>query len=183
MYLFTNAPMKLHRGNLFLVGLMGAGKSTLGKPLSTILNKSFWDADSELEERSGRSIADIFTQDGEAFFRMQEEALLSELVSFENIVLATGGGVVLRENNREKLRNHGTVLYLCATPEILAQRLQRDCGNRPLLYGTTDMLERQRALYLERDVLYRQTAHLVFEESHGDTMDGALAAMQSLLAK
>lgn len=178
-----NAPMRLHRGNLFLVGLMGAGKTTLGKALAQMLSKTFLDSDHELEKRNGRLIADIFAQEGEAFFRVQEETLLNDLVLSENIILATGGGVVLHENNRKKLRDHGTVLYLHAAPETLAQRLQSDQGNRPLLCDVTDMLEKQNMLYQERDSLYRQTAHIVFDERADETMASALMALRSLLAK
>jgi shikimate kinase len=90
----------LHRGNLFLVGLPGAGKSTLGRQLARRLAKVFIDADTELEQRTGVSIPTIFEIEGEASFRDREEAILADLVSRTGIVLATGGGVVIRPANR-----------------------------------------------------------------------------------
>jgi Shikimate kinase len=175
--------MEHHRGNFFLVGLMGAGKTTLGKPLAQSLGKTFLDADDELEKREARSIPEIFAQNGEVFFREREEKLLREFVRSENIVLATGGGVVLREANRTLLMENGTVVYLRATPEILTQRLRHRQKNRPLLHDVDDMLERLQTLYRERDSLYQQTAHIVFEEQSDETLTSALATIQALLTR
>ena len=151
--------MLLRRGNLFLVGMPGCGKSTLGRVLARSLGKTFIDADHELEHRLGVSISTIFEIEGEEIFRNREEETLSRLVQRVDIVLATGGGVILRPPNRERLKNGGTVLYLHATPEITWERT-RHSKNRPLLQ-TSDPLARARQLYAQRDSLYRETADLV----------------------
>jgi shikimate kinase len=156
--------MRWHRGNVFLIGLMGAGKTTFGRWLAASLGKPFIDGDEELERRSGRAIPAIFEKEGEAFFRDCEQTLLMELVQREGIVLGTGGGVVLREVNREQLRINGTVIYLHATPEVLAKRLRGTTG-RPLLQAAEDPVVRLKELYEIRDPLYRQTAHCVIEST------------------
>ncbi|MBS0325888.1 MAG: shikimate kinase [Proteobacteria bacterium] len=153
--------MTLRRGNLFLVGMMGAGKSTLGRTLARRLDKRFVDADHELEARTGVAIATIFEVESEAGFRDREAMLCDELTELSGIVLATGGGVVLREASRRHLRERGTVLYLHAPPEILWQRL-RGSRHRPLLQ-TADPRSRLAELYAVRDPLYREVAHHVVE--------------------
>jgi shikimate kinase len=156
--------MQWHRGNLFLIGLMGAGKTTRGRCLAVSLNKIFIDCDAELEHRLGRTISDIFEKEGEASFRDREQTLLAELVQREGIVLSTGGGVVLREVNREQLRANGTVVYLHVTSDVLAKRL-RQATDRPLLRTTEDLAARLEELYAIRDPLYRKTAHCVIEST------------------
>ena len=146
---------------MFLVGMPGSGKSTLGRVLARNLGKTFVDADHELERRLGVSISTIFEIEGEETFRSREEETLARLVQRVDIVLATGGGAVLREPNRDRLRTGGTVLYLHATPETTFERT-RHSKNRPLLQ-TADPLARARALYAHRDPLYRETADLVIE--------------------
>jgi shikimate kinase len=162
------APVPLRRGNLFLVGLMGAGKSTLGRQLARRLHKRFVDADAELEQRLGVSISTIFEIEGEAGFRDREQAILADLTSLENIVLATGGGSVLRPVNRTCLQDNGTVLYLHAEPSTLYGRI-RHSRNRPLL-ETADPLARLGELYKQRDPLYRETATYVVESDRGEVM-------------
>jgi shikimate kinase len=156
--------MRWHRGNLFLVGLMGAGKTTRGRRLAALLDKSFIDCDAELERRLGCTISDIFEKEGEASFRDREQALLAELVQRGGIVLSTGGGVVLREVNREQLQANGTVVYLHAAPDVLAKRLRR-ATDRPLLRTSEDLITRLEKLYETRDPLYRQAAHRVIESA------------------
>ena len=153
--------MHLHRGNLFLVGLPGAGKSTLGRQLARRLGKTFVDADAELERKLGVTIPTIFEIEGEAVFRDREEAMLVELTALSNIVLATGGGVVIRPANRERLRNGGTVVYLHAQPAALRERTRRS-RHRPLL-NTADPAARLVELYAARDALYREVADVVIE--------------------
>ncbi|MFO1322630.1 MAG: shikimate kinase [Burkholderiales bacterium] len=160
--------MPLHRGNLFLVGLPGAGKSTLGRQLARRLAKRFVDADAELEQRLGVSIPTIFEIEGEAGFRDREEATLAELTRMDGIVLSTGGGAVLRPANRLRLRENGTVLYLHAEPTTLWSRI-RHSRNRPLLQ-TADPLARLAELYAQRDGLYRETADHVVESDRGEVM-------------
>ena len=156
-----NAPVQLHRGNLFLVGLPGAGKSTLGRQLARRLGRRFVDADHELERRLGVSIPTIFEIEGEAVFRDREEAVIADLTMEKDIVLATGGGAVLRPANRERLRANGTVVYLHAEPETLHARVGRS-KHRPLL-NVSDPFARLRELYSARDALYREVADCVVE--------------------
>ena len=153
--------MQMHRGNLFLVGMPGCGKSTLGRLLARRLDKRFFDADVELERRLGVSIPVIFELEGEHGFRDREEAVLADLVTQTNIVLSTGGGVVLRPVNRERLKDGGTVLYLHATPDTLWERT-RHSKHRPLLQAP-DPFARVQELYATRDALYRQVADFVIE--------------------
>ncbi len=158
--------MRLHRGNLYLVGLPGAGKSTLGRQLARRLDKLFVDADRELERALGVTIPTIFEIEGEASFRDREEATLAALVERTGIVLATGGGVVIRPANRERLRANGTVVYLHAAPATVFHRVHTS-RNRPLL-NTPDKLARLQELYRDRDTLYREVADVVVESDRGD---------------
>ena len=165
-WIHYNARVHLYRGNLFLVGLPGAGKSTLGRQLARRLAKTFVDADAELERKLGVTIPTIFEIEGEASFRDREEAVLAELTTLSNIVLATGGGAVLRPANRERLRTNGTVIYLHAMPETLRERTRRS-RHRPLL-NAADPLARLAELYAQRDPLYRDVATTVIESSRDE---------------
>ena len=163
--------MQLHRGNLYLVGLMGAGKTTLGRQLARRLGKRYVDADHELEERLGVTIPTIFEIEGEAAFRDREEAVIADLVQLENIVLGTGGGAVLREANRRRLSEGGTVVYLHAEPSTLYERV-RHSRHRPLLKAA-DPAARIAQLYAERDPLYRSVADLVIRSDREEVMRAA----------
>ena len=167
------APVPLHRGNLFLVGLPGAGKSTLGRQLARRLNKHFVDADTELENRLGVSIPTIFEIEGEAGFRDREEVTIADLTQLVDVVLSTGGGAVLRPANRARLRENGTVVYLHADPNVLWERV-RHSRNRPLLQ-TGDPRVRLATLYGERDALYREVADHVIESDRDEVMRFARA--------
>lgn len=140
---------------------MGAGKSTVGRQLAKQLKMDFVDADQEIEHRTGASINLIFDIEGEAGFREREEKLIEELSQRRNIVLATGGGAVLRERNRRNLRRAGTVVYLHAPLETLLRRTRKS-KTRPLLQ-TEDPVARLRQLLRERDPLYRQEADIIIE--------------------
>ena len=155
-----NASMS-KKDNIFLVGLMGAGKTTVGKLLAKQLGKTFIDADHEIELRTGVKIPVIFEIEGEAGFRKREETVIAELAGRSNIVLGTGGGAVLSAQNRELLRTQGTVVYLRGSPEQLYERTRHD-RNRPLLQ-TEDPLAKLRELYGQRDPLYREIADLVVD--------------------
>jgi shikimate kinase len=144
-----------------LVGMPGCGKSTVGRQLARQLGRRFIDSDSEIEHQIGCSIREYFEHAGEAAFRDVEQAVIARLVQQDDLVLATGGGVVLRPANRDALHGHSTVFYLRSTPEELARRLRHDT-QRPLLQGG-DPLRKLRELYRERDPLYRRTAHYVVE--------------------
>ena len=151
--------------NIFLVGLMGAGKSTVGRILARRLGKRFVDTDHEIEKRNGVTIPVIFEIEGEDGFRRREQEVLVDLAKEKDLVLSTGGGIVLKPENREVLRNHGFVVYLNARPELLADRTKHD-RTRPLL-NVEDPLTRLRELYAVRDPLYREVAHAVVETGRG----------------
>ena len=142
--------------NIFLVGPMGVGKSSIGRRLASRLGRSFIDCDEELTRRTGVEIEVIFDIEGEEGFRRRESKLLLELLAFRNIVLATGGGVVLLPENREALIRNGTVVYLTATVEQLARRTARD-KKRPLLQAG-DRLTRISELLAQRGPLYLEVA-------------------------
>ena len=173
--------MILHRGNLFLVGLMGAGKSTLGRQVARRLHLPFLDADVELERRLGVTIATIFEIEGEQAFRDREEALIAELTDRRGIVLATGGGAVTREGSRRCLNERGTVAYLHATPDTLFGRV-RTSRNRPML-KVEDPRARLAALYAERDPLYRMIADHVIESDRDTVMRFARSLALALTAE
>ncbi len=142
------------------VGLPGSGKSTVGLQLARRLRKTFTDTDRVIEARLGCSIAAYFEQAGEARFRDIESEVLAETIG-DAAVLATGGGIVLREQNRELLRRCTVCVYLRSSADEVFRRLRRDT-RRPLLQ-VSDPLARLRALHDERDPLYRDLAHFVIE--------------------
>lgn len=142
---------------IFLVGPMGAGKTTIGKRLAKALKLRFIDADHELERRTGATIALIFDIEGEAGFRQREQKLLDELTQLDGIVLATGGGAVLNAETRSALASRGFAVYLYATPEELIARTRNDT-HRPLLQAP-DRAERLRAIVAQRHPLYEEVAH------------------------
>jgi shikimate kinase len=151
----------MKRSSVYLVGMMGAGKTTVGRLLARRLKLRFLDSDHEIERRCGAAVPLIFDIEGEAGFRARESSVLAELTALEGVVLATGGGAVLAEDNRRRLAATGAVVYLRAQPEDLYERVRQD-RNRPLL-ATADPLARLRALYFERDPLYRSIADLVVD--------------------
>ena len=139
----------------------GSGKTTVGRQLARRLGLPFLDSDHVIEERLGCTIRDFFAREGEAAFRDVEAQVLAELARAGNAVLATGGGAVLREENRRVLHEGGQVIYLRSSPEELHRRLRNDT-QRPLLQ-VADPLAKLRALYAERDPLYREAAHFHIE--------------------
>lgn len=148
-------------GNIFLVGLMGAGKTTVGKLLAKALHKTFFDSDHEIERRTGVNIPLIFELEGEAGFRRRESLAIAELAAMDDVVLATGGGAVLAPENRRILASRGRVVYLRASVDELCHRTRGD-RNRPLLQ-TEDPHARLQQLYTERDPLYREIADIVMD--------------------
>jgi len=147
--------------NLFLVGLMGAGKTTIGRLLARRLKRPFYDSDHQVEHRCGVEIAVIFDIEGEAGFRVREAQIIAELSALDGIVLATGGGAVLDPENRRRLAARGNVVYLHALPADLYRRL-RDDRRRPLL-ATPDPRLKLEQLYAQRDPLYREVADCVVD--------------------
>lgn len=147
--------------NIFLVGMMGAGKTTVARLLAARLNRAFVDSDHELEARCGVKVPVIFEIEGEEGFRNREAAILDELTARPGIVLATGGGAVLREENRRRLGERGVVIYLRGQPHDLYIRTRHD-KNRPLLM-TEDPEKRLEEIFAQRDPLYREVADLIMD--------------------
>jgi shikimate kinase len=147
--------------SVFFIGLMGAGKTTVGRAVARRLGRPFVDSDHEIEARTGARISVIFDLEGEEGFRQRESAVIDELTQRPGLVLATGGGAVMRPQNREWLRSRGLVIYLRATPHDLWLRTRRD-KNRPLLQ-TDDPRAKLESLYALRDPLYRECAHFIIE--------------------
>lgn len=146
---------------LALVGLPGSGKSSIGRRLAQRLDLPFADSDVFIEERIGCSIREFFEREGEPAFRDVEQSVIAQLVDGRFGIVATGGGAVLREANREVLRGGAHVVYLRSSPEDLHRRLRHDL-KRPLLQ-VEDPLARLRDLHDARDPLYRETAHMIVE--------------------
>lgn len=153
-----------NRRNIYLVGLMGAGKTTVGRQLAKRLGRSFLDSDHEIVARTGVPIPTIFEIEGEEGFRRREAQTIYEVTEVNDIVLATGGGVVINPDNRRRLRKTGWVVYLDVPPVLLYERTRHD-RNRPLL-NVPDPLARLEELYAARDPLYREIAHIVVDGSH-----------------
>lgn len=161
-------------GSIFLVGMMGAGKTSVGRVLAKRLDKTFYDSDHVIEERTGVKISVIFEIEGQTGFRARESAVIDELTGLPDVVLATGGGAVLSDVNRDRLRSRGTVVYLRAAVRDLLNRTRHD-RNRPLLQ-TADPRARLTELYEERDPLYREAAHITI-----DTGSQSLASLVNRL--
>lgn len=145
--------------NLILVGPMGAGKTTVGRLLAAELSCEFFDTDHEIQQRCGADIPWIFDVEGEDGFRQRETQMIRELSARNGAVIATGGGAVLREENRDLLRESGTVIYLSITVEQQLKRTSRD-RSRPLLQRP-DKEKVLREMYRQRDPLYRATADII----------------------
>lgn len=147
--------------SVFLIGMMGAGKSTIGRLLARRLKRPFYDSDHEVERRCGVAIAVVFDIEGEAGFRARESQVIDELSALKDVVVATGGGAVLDPESRRRLAARGTVVYLHALPAELYQRVRHD-RKRPLL-ATPDPCRTLEQLYAQRDPLYREIADCVVE--------------------
>jgi shikimate kinase len=150
----TDLARRLEGLNLYLVGMMGTGKSAVGRPLAEALGYRFIDADAVLEQAAGRTIAEIFASDGEAGFRALETAVLGQISSWHSLVVATGGGVVTRPQNWGHM-HQGVVIWLDAPAHLLLQRLAGDPTPRPLLQAA-DPESRLAGLLAERNPLYAQ---------------------------
>lgn len=166
--------------SLFLVGPMGAGKSTLGRHLAQQLARPFYDSDRVIEEKTGADIPWIFDMEGQAGFRRREAEVIDELTVLPGIVLATGGGVVVTPQNRQHLHGRGCVVYLWTPVDVQLARTRND-RNRPLLQ-TADPRGRLEQLLAERDPLYRDVAHHVVSTASGNlkkVSDEVLACLAS----
>ena len=147
--------------NIFLVGLMGSGKTTIGKILAKKLNYKFIDSDALIEEKTGVKVPLIFEYEGEAGFRKRETKILSEIVKMNSIVLATGGGIILSNTNRKLLGKSSVVFYLNATIEELVKRLAND-KDRPLIQNV-DKETKLRELIKGRGSLYESIADYIIQ--------------------
>lgn len=160
---------------VFLVGLPGSGKTTVGKQLARRLGLTFIDSDHVIENRLGCTIRDYFEREGEVAFRDVEQAIINELTLKRGIVISTGGGAVLREANRQVLNARGWTVYLKCSPATIYRRLKHD-QTRPLLQ-VDDPLKKLKDLYRQRDPLYREVAHHVLE-----TGRPSVSALVSMIA-
>ena len=151
----------IETGNIFLVGPMAAGKTSIGKQLARRLGRPFWDSDKVLQQRTGVDIPTIFEYEGEEGFRVRESAVIDELTRKQGIVLASGGGAVLSEQNRRWLTCRGAVIYLRVSVQTQLQRTARD-RTRPLLQ-TDDPRARLEALNAQREPLYLEVARLILD--------------------
>ena len=148
------------KNNIILIGFMGSGKSTLGKRLAEVLKYEFVDTDIEIETKEGKSITCIFKEDGEEYFRNLETAVIREYLNREKgKVISVGGGLPLRQENREILKKLGMVIYLKTTPETVYERLKEDTS-RPLLQ-TEDPRKRIEEMMEQREEKYRDASHIV----------------------
>ncbi len=142
--------------NIYLIGLMGVGKTTIGRQLARSLQLPFYDSDKMIEEKTGVDIPTIFEYEGEEGFRQREQRVIEQLTKLRGIILATGGGAVIRERNRKSLQENGFVVYLHCSIDRILQRTRRD-SNRPLLQ-TENPRERLKTLLDQREKLYLSCA-------------------------
>ncbi len=149
--------------NIYLIGLMGAGKTTIGRQLAKALQLPFYDSDKAIEEQTGVDIPTIFEYEGEQGFREREQNMIEELTRLDGIVLATGGGAILKEQNRKVLNENGFVVYLQCSVDKILQRTKRD-NQRPLL-NTENPRARIEKLFTEREVFYLSCADFKIETS------------------
>lgn len=166
------------KSNIFFVGPMGAGKTTIGRALSAQLHSDFYDTDQEIERRTGADIPWIFDVEGESGFRDRESIVIDELTQLHGVVLATGGGAVLREENRQHLSNRGLVVYLKASVEDLLLRTSRD-KRRPLLQNT-DRRKVLSEILGVRGPLYEGIADLIITTGRESVKDVVTEVMSHL---
>ena len=149
--------------NIYLIGLMGAGKTTIGRQLAKALHLPFYDSDKAIEEQTGVDIPTIFEYEGEDGFRAREQNMIQELTQINGIVLATGGGAIIREKNRLALKENGFVVYLQCSVDKILLRTKRDT-QRPLLLSDNPR-ERVEKLFSEREAFYLSCADFKIETS------------------
>ena len=164
--------------NVYLIGPMGSGKTTIGQRVAKHLGLEFFDCDHELEAQTGASVSLIFDVEGEAGFRERETRMLDQLTRRKGVLVATGGGVVLRKRNRELLRRNGLVVYMSTSVAQQLRRLNRD-RTRPLLQ-TPDRRERLAQLAAQRNPLYEEVADIVFP-SQSRSLDTTAKALSDLI--
>lgn len=167
--------------NIYLIGMMGVGKTSIGRALAEDLQLDFYDSDHEVEKRTGANISWIFDLEGESGFRQRETKVIAELTKLVGVVLATGGGVILNPENRKALATNGVVIYLHAALDDLLERTGRN-QNRPLLINPDPrgILEK---LLKQREVLYREIADLVYDTSNKSVIEIAQQIEKDLREK
>ncbi|MCL2709816.1 MAG: shikimate kinase [Planctomycetaceae bacterium] len=171
--------------SLILIGYRGTGKTTVARKLAEHLGTPALDSDLEIERRAGKSIAEIFAQDGEPVFRDWEESVIAEILASPNpLVLATGGGAILRASTRERLRQSGHVIWLTATPETILRRIISDAASKTMRPNLTSlpMYEEIVTILEQRKPLYAETAHEIIDTDHR-TIDGIVAAVSHRVNK
>ena len=173
--------MKMQKQNIFLIGPMGSGKTTIGRQLAKVFGLEFYDCDHELERLTGASVNLIFDLEGEAGFRLRENQVLKQLTAKTGVLIATGGGTVCSEENRRLLRSQGLVVYLQTSIENQLKRLSRD-KSRPLLQAE-DRKQRLLELASVRNPLYDATADLVFSTRNSSVYATAKALSSAILER
>ncbi|MGA0808103.1 MAG: shikimate kinase [Burkholderiaceae bacterium] len=176
----NSPPLWPNTSNIVLIGLMGAGKTTIGRKLALRLGREFVDTDHEIEARSGASVATIFELEGEEGFRRREAKILLQVMQLEKQVVTTGGGAPIRPENRPVIAK-GFVIYLEADPRQLWQRLRMD-QSRPLLSQSSDPKATLEKLHAERDPIYRQLANCIVTSTRG-SMGQVLAQIEQELRR
>ena len=164
--------------NIILIGPMGAGKTTIGRQIAKLLGFDFYDSDREIEDRTGVTIPLIFELEGEEGFREREKKIIADLTQKKNIVLATGGGAVLKKENQQMLKRSGTIVYLCAGIDDLLERTSKD-KNRPLLQ-TDNPRQKLQSILTEREPIYRELADIILEKNKL-TVHTAVKELEQLL--
>lgn len=162
-------------GHIWMIGMMGSGKSTVGRLVADRLGRPFYDTDEMVERARGASIPEIFAEDGEPGFRKREKRVVEEVASLPRGIVATGGGVVLDAENVATMRRSGTIVYLAVDVETLSGRLEQAEG-RPLLAGHTD--ERLPAIAAEREERYRKAADVIVDAA--DSVDSVVGDVEAV---
>ncbi|WP_028330519.1 shikimate kinase [Brachyspira alvinipulli] len=173
--------MNNNYSTIFIIGLPGCGKSVLSKMLAEHLNYTLYDMDSFIEKKENKTITNIFADSGESYFRNVESNVLEELSNLNNVVISTGGGIVLAEKNRKIMKEKGLTIFIDRSPNIILENI--DPRERPLLAKDKNKLLE---LSKQRDTLYRETAHIIFthntwEDSINNTFKKFLEEIKSYI--
>ncbi len=177
----SSSPATRHPSLVFLLGFMGSGKSTVGYALAEALHYDFSDTDLLIEQQYGRTIAEIFSEKGEELFRRDEQKIIHGLLGRGKLVVACGGGLPCFFDNMEQMTTHGTTVYLKATPEWLAQRLEAQWPHRPLLQGKTgDELKQHITQMLAHRAPYYNRASMIVDAAQDDVLHDLLAWLDVL---
>jgi len=166
-------------GNLYLIGPMGSGKTSVGKQLAALTNKTFIDSDAEIEQQTGVNIAWIFEKEQEAGFRKREAAVIAELTQQKNLIISTGGGSILSATTRQRLKATGTIIFLKVSLNTQLERINRRKGTRPLIQGSNPR-EKLAAINKEREEIYAALADITIETDHLNAKEVAQTILTAL---